>query len=238
MSGRRVIDLAFYESLLAAYLRLPGNASAAARDAGCDRRTAARAWSIGWPRKGFTAIKQRVEDEQRAARARLLRDDQDARQAKQDATRSIAEQAQLDSAKSRAEEARTVRASRANALALGSATARLNRGALALAKRIEAELLRDTDDAGNRKTLNVRAGVALLRQVAAINRESNDASRLAVQLERLVLGEPDTITGHVVINMTADDARREIERARDALARADARGSLPLSVVAGTDDAA
>lgn len=228
MPGRRVIDLDFYESLVSAFLAVPGNASAAAREAGCDRRTAARAWSLGWPRKGFAPIKQRVEDEQRAARARLLRDEQDAREAKRDAAAKLEADASIDRAKSRAEEARAVRAARANALALQGATARLNRGALALAQRIEAQLLNTNDEAAK---LKPREAVALLRQVAAINRESNDAARLAVQLERLVLGEPDQVVGHVLIDMTPEDARREIERANEALGRATRRGTL--AVVAG-----
>ena len=229
MPGRRVIDLAFYEALTSAYLASPGNASAAARAASCDRRTAQRAWTMGWPRKGFAPIKQRVEDEQRAARARLLRDADDDREAKQDATRALAEQAQLDSVKSRADEGKTVRAARANALALAAATARLNRGALALARRVESALLNDAS------AVKPREAVSLLRQVAAINRESNDAARLAIQLERLVLGEPTSISASVVVHMTPDDARREIERANAAMLRAQGRGKLSLAPAPADD---
>jgi len=77
--GRRKITPEFYSALLDAFRERPGNAQGAAdavrRDARsggtCTRRTAAKAWSLGWPPYDMKPIREVLELEQIAARATL-----------------------------------------------------------------------------------------------------------------------------------------------------------------------
>lgn len=59
------------EKLLEAYRRSPGHARFAAKAAGCDRRTALKAWERGWPHLPYVAraMKSIVHEEQELARA-------------------------------------------------------------------------------------------------------------------------------------------------------------------------
>jgi len=218
-SKRSRITPEFYNELLAAYRQHPGVFARAARLVGCDTRTAKKAWAEGWPDKGLDPIQEVVEDEQAAARARLkeqraaeLAEQQRAAEREQE-RRDMA--AVDDAIAARAEEAQTVRAARHNSMALLITTQRMLRAGAKLADRIENEVAEQTIKPAN--------AIALFQAMASTARQANETARLALSMERQLLGDPDKVVEHRH-TMRVENPEREIEAAGRALERARKRG--------------
>lgn len=92
MTVRRVTQ-SFYDSLLDLFRQKPGVYSWVAKHAGCNHRTALRAWQEGWPRLGFGPIRDLLLQEQAEARARLLRAEAEMISAAEQARKDAREQA-------------------------------------------------------------------------------------------------------------------------------------------------
>ena len=222
--ARRVIDKVFVDKLTDGFARNPGNASAAARFAGCDHRTARRGWAVGWPKQGFRPLSVVIEERQNAARALALQRTADERAADQQAAQGLAEKARLDMAKEREAEGHIARTARNNALAALATSSNLLKVGFKISQDLTA------DDLAN---LPPKDRVRALKVIAEFNREAVAAADAAVKVERLIMGEPDSIVRHEHVHEAASpkDMEATIERANRALARAKARGTIDTTVV-------
>lgn len=219
MAKRSRIDQEFYDLLLEAFRRAPGVLARAANAASCDTRTAKRAWVEGWPDRGFRPINEVVEEEMSAARARLkdVRSSEiaEANREKERVNERNSVAARDDAITSRTEEAQTVRAARHNSMALLLTTQRMLRAGSKLAESIESEI-------ANSK-MNPARAMAFFQAMASTARQANETAKLAIAMERSLLGEPEKVIGHR-IEMTVTQAATEIEAGNRALVRAKARG--------------
>lgn len=210
-----------YDSLMESFREAPGNVSRAARHAECDRRTARRAWEEGWPDAGLRSCKVVVEEEQAEARARLkdLRAEELAEIAREKERRQeLADRAaREDAVTSRLEEAQTVRAARHNAMALLVTTQRMLRAGNKLAEKVETSLAE--------AVVKPATAVSLFREMATTARAANETAKLAIAMERVLLGDPEKVVEHRH-TMDLGAAEREIEAANRALVRARDRGLL------------
>lgn len=193
-----------------------------------------RAWLHGWPELNFEPIEAVITRELQEARAARAE-----REAEVDRVTAVGEAKRVtaallrrdaaraarlrDSAKVRTDEALLVSAARQNALALAGVTAHVLHGAMAVAARIDALLIAESKS----PSMTIETGMYLARQASAIVRLGNEASKMAVQTERLILGEPeggDEADG-AKATMTAEESERWLEATVRALERAKANGA-------------
>lgn len=237
-SGTPLIGRSTYERLLESFREHPGNISAAARSAGVGRGTARRAWREGWPRRQLPAIIDVMQEEQLLARSRrqaavYLGDGPPASGADvpaastahvppgdsgPEAARMLAKD---DAVATREAEGSMVKLARANVVALMSATSRLLSAGIDKAKALEKDIRTGTVE------LTPKEVQKFLGSLGYLVSKSTESAKLAIEMERLLLGEPTEVLGLEVRNMTLDDAARTIELANRALARARKRGLVP-----------
>lgn len=133
-----------------------------------------------------------------------------------------------DAEKSRADEVTLVRANRKSALAFAGINARLLRASSVLAE----SMLRDEK---RLETLPLREKLHALRTIAGIVHRTAQASQVAVNMERLLMGEPTHILGRADAGPSTDDMTPEEAEQWLALAnRAFARRARRRSVVDGS----
>lgn len=217
--ARRVIDKGFVDKLTDAFARAPANASAAAKLAGCDHRTARRGWAVGWPKQGFRAISEVIAERQQAARALAMQRQADERQAEFSAAEQIAERARLDMAREREQDGQIARGAKGNALAALATSANLLKRGHKISQDLTAE-----DLAGLPPKDRIRA----LKVIAEFNREAVAAAEAAIKLERVIMGEPTDVIRHehAHVHVEAKDMAATIEKANRALERAKQRGII------------
>lgn len=205
--------------------------SEAAEACGVSRATMTKAMEIGWPDESpyFQPIKQVLAEDQSNARAQLVKLDEQAAQRRAEIAQDNAEKAALDAARTRAEEGQAVRMIRGNALALIGTTTHLLKAALK-----KASQLTDTIDD---ELMSANEIGKLMKTVSDVTRNAGEVAKLAIQLERTVLGEPTEHIKVSVDNMTTDDAAEEIRRAQAALDRAVKLG-IVIDVEPEEDDSA
>lgn len=220
--ARVTVDRDYYDRVVDAFRDHGVNFAAVAKVAGIARKTAKKAWNIGWPNKGFAPIAQVIELEELEARAQRparaltrmeeLRGQQDINDAQLRAA------ARRDAVRARADEARMVRAARASAINLLEATKLLTAGLRALAPKVgdaiasidlERVAVKDVDAVARivwRLSISARAGSATAWQI--------------LQAERLLLGQPtDIVSVTGAENLDEAGALRELEEAAKALER-------------------
>jgi len=128
-----------------------------------------------------------------------------------------------DVEKSRGEEIRLVRANRVSATVLAQVNADL--------LRVSSELARSLlEDVSSLKKLDPHKRMGVLRTVAGIVHRTAQASAAAVQMERLLMGEPTAILGRAdgpsTEHMTPDEAEQWLALANRAFARRAARRTV------------
>jgi hypothetical protein len=163
-------------------------------------------------------------DEEEAARLLELR-------AKRALEAEKATKAVLDDAgQAKAEELRLVRTNRLGTMALAQSNARLLRVVGALSRGLFEDLVQEGPDGDHLAPaayeLSHRERVGLIRTIAQVVQRTAEASARAVQMERLLAGEPTAILAHQVSpaeDMSPEDALRWIGLA----ARVHARKSSP-----------
>lgn len=161
-------------------------------------------------------IAEVIADEQAAARARLH--EQRERELQEAAAagkqQAVVERrfATYDAVEARAQEGQMVRAARANAMGLIATCQRLLRGANKLSEKVE-EKLKNED-------VKLSAATALFHQIASTTRAANEAARLAQQMERSLLGEPESWVGLHVDSMSDAEAIAFVEQAARSIERA------------------
>jgi len=126
-----------------------------------------------------------------------------------------------DAVATREAEGSMVKLARANVVALMSATSRLLSAGIDKAKALEKDIRTGTVE------LTPKEVQKFLGSLGYLVSKSTESAKLAIEMERLLLGEPPEVLGLEVRNMTRDDAARTIELANRALARARKRGLVP-----------
>lgn len=240
MKPRKQITEEFYNALLAAFRTasdVPGKISPymgcykpISRMLGCDQRTVKRGWLLGWP-PVFEAIKTVIEKEQALARHSIAREQLDAAQqrgahekaallarAKQTADEKAAEQA--IAIEGRKIEGQIALGTRATTLRLLSMQERTAKAAAQLMPKIEAAILSSEITSKN--------AVQLMKTLSFNQRLLNDAAKTAIELTRLINGEPQSIVAVSSTNMTLEEATEVIKRAPSLAKRAQELGLLVL----------
>ena len=194
-----------WEKIVSAYRLNPGNHWAVQELVGCDHRTAKRAWEKGWPRYGFSPIRDTIQEEQHHARA-------------QRALSLDYSLAGKDSIAQRTEEATLAGLAR-------SAAGSLLRSILKLAGPVE-ELAGDLAKALEQQRADFhqdhsdpKALLGLLQRVTSVTREATSAAREAVELERKILGEPSSVTTVNVLALKGADSPEESDHLDRLLSR-------------------
>ena len=253
------------EAILESFRHAPGNAQAAAKHAGCDRRTTKKAWELGLrscpdPRYRVP-FQQLIEREQLETRARMVEDDAKARQRSLEAEaqrqQNVRAKAIEDVTNTRAAEGTLVRAARTTTGLTLQALAQTGAGVAKVSQmvRMALEALVVRGDAGvvcivndpigyqkERSTggdgyQHLRAmGLAeakgytkTLATFATALRQVNDAAQKALEMERLLLGEPTKIVGiQHLESMTMDEAEKHVAAAQRAFNRLKDKGITVL----------
>jgi len=232
------------------YRSAPGAHHRAATFAGCSVGTATKAWVKGWPTDLDTEMQrplsETIAEEQMHARARLqeLEDETARLTAELEAKRraEVSEKAKNDANASRIEEAKVIRVARGTVGDVLGGLANAARGALALGRKLEEAMAREAEAQNDpTKTFSLRDAstlVSLMKDTASAVKSITEAGHQAMQMERLLLGEPTSIVGHAHLrDITLDEAERRLAGAARALARAQRNPKL-LPASASTVDAA
>jgi len=210
-----------YEKITAALRELPGQFSGAARRAGVHKRTVKKAWEDGWPERGLAPIRNILDEEQRAARARLAalreRELQDISSQQIHNENKQAARVVEDAILQREEEAKMVRGSRHAAMALLGIVQRLEKAGLQLAERVESRIAM--------AELSPKEAASIFRDITSMTKSAIEAAHTAQAMERSLLGEPEKIIG-VALNVSASDAAHEMDMANRALARMRRKGLI------------
>lgn len=221
--ANRQITHAIYNALVVAYREQPEGHKLAAERAGVNWRTARRGWERGWaPRLPWApAIKDVVANEQKEARARLVIKQAQQAQAEVQAAvttpAAIQAKAREDALDSRVQEAKLVRASRENTLVLLGLTQPVLKGLRGVAARIEDLLASSKPTSGQALDIYDKLSSIMLR--------TNEAAKLALQMERLLIGAPTEILG--VAGVSDEDAERELKRTLALFEEARKLGVVP-----------
>lgn len=197
--GSRRLDEAIWNKVLEAYRLDPGNHSAASKHALISRKSAAQLWDRGYPRQpwGQKPIKQLIQEDIEIARARAqhevereeLQEDQAALEAERD--REAVRQHAVQARKEEAVLVVLARQASVRALAAAASTAE---GLKAIMTRIgkEFELIAGAGPMTKKEILDM-SNVA--RRYSATLREIVTSGQMAMEMERLYMGEPTEIIG-------------------------------------------
>lgn len=230
--ARVIITRDQYDLMVAAFREQPGNASHAARSAKCTPHTARRAYRQGYPDRGWPAIKETVGSEQKAARAarqKAMREEVAKREADAQALLNGQATAQLeqeildrekarqDAIQTRKEEGQMIRGLRGDVGMMLAVIGKTLRGATNSAGRVAKALETGVDSTGRKLTLkeemSLQRSTALMLEVAA------KGVKVAVEAERLLMGEPTEILGLTMGQLSEDDAVHVLEVGQRAIAR-------------------
>jgi hypothetical protein len=223
------------EKLLAAFRTAPGRLAPAARAAGVCSDTAGHAWHKGLIVQGFPQyrrpFRELIAEEQEVARARLAGEQAEAARlaAEAEARRrgTTREKALEDVTQERVQEAQLVRAARGSTLILLHTVTNLSAGLDKLGGKVRAVL--ELEAAKPDDQVDVRLVLRLLGQLTTSLRQCNDAGQRALEMSRLLLGEPTSIVGHATVGpMTIAEARARAEALVRALDEAEAAGCTEI----------
>lgn len=225
--GRRALNANTYETLRQAFIVEPGNIEHARKKAGCTWETAKQAWEFGWKNKPWApSIKAALEAEQHAVRAARMRKELEAEQLEQDKR----VQARLDAIQARAEEAQGAKTSRKNAINLGIVSGKLVVLVDAMVNELHTKLaapgmMSNMAPAEIRKWIHT-ASITVHRAEAVM--------RLALEIERIVVGEPIAVIGHRVENMSPDAMVKELQGLARTMERAGKLGGIGEPLLPGS----
>lgn len=253
---KRPITKELFQKLVESYRAAPENANRAAELAGCDPRTAKRAWELGfsWAKEESGArrpIRDIIAEEQEFARARL--DGERAGAAKRAADEEqlrlaeIREKALRDVTDARVQEAQLVRLARTASLQVLGTLTRVAGGAAKVGEHIAVALneLASLDPVTQKPKkltpMEMASMSRLLNSLTTALRQANEAASRSMEMERVLLGEPTSIVGHVHVEMNLEEAAQRIGVAQRAIERARSKGLIegelsppvPLQLVKG-----
>jgi hypothetical protein len=207
---KRVSD-AEWERWIETYRKHPGQIVKVAALMGCPRNRASIAWNKGWPRQGrppvselleadkVLARKMRAEAEEAAVRGAEVVAEPPIPTAAELATPEASTQrnmalmverektrkaSQRDAALTRSEEGKLIKRARRNATELADVTGELLAGAKALMPRLRKLLEDESTD------LTLKEGISFMQKLAVLTKLGTEASKMALQAERLAMGHP------------------------------------------------
>lgn len=192
-----------------------------------------RGWETGWSymidKKGNVKypwakpIRDVLRNEQAEARARQMRIEEEARAS----DRKKREEMRQASIEAISQEAQVVKAMRANVIGLNRITGQVILAALPVVERLKASL--ETAQLDPKKVTDILARVAYLA------RQTSESARLAIELERLRLGDPNEVIKELpgVTDVTPEEAAAELGRLGRSLERAK---KLGLSVIVSDEE--
>lgn len=228
-----------YERARNAYIAT-GTVTAVALAVPCDRERAHLLIEEGYPEAHQASLKDAArvyaaESEARTQRAVASREAKAKEHEAEQATLKLEARARAsevarrheeavlgDAAKSRKDEVSLVRANRVSALVLAQVNAHL----LKLSSGLAQSLLEEEHAI---RKLSPEKRLGILRTVAGIVQRTADASRISVNMERLLLGEPTAILGREgpsTADMSAEEAEQWLEIANRAFSRRAQRRTL------------
>lgn len=222
------VDAGTWNRLLECYREHPANVAKASEAAGVEVRIARKAWGSGW-NGSYPSIQSTLLDEEVQARARIERDGAQRAQAvryaaiQEDVDRVKAAQAQA--IKARTEEGQLVTFARANVLLCLNASSRLVSALGTVGDKV-GQLVTQGNITADQYT-------RLLRATAMTVHASVKAGQTAMEMERLLLGEPTKILGLQGVGTTRDQAEavRELEEVLESLKAAEeAPSRSPIAI--------
>jgi hypothetical protein len=254
-----VISRTVWQALVDAYRSCPGSVAHAAKAAQVARATARKAWFFGLraaPEGCREPIMAILEREQVTARARLEdeRVKQAAIEAEHNRVRRQAEEekARRDATDARVQEARIVRMARGSAGNLMASLGKMTEGVDKLCAQLNTQLnmwaqprLNAEGQPVKMSAVELRTTTQFLATLSTAVRQVNEAGAKAIEMERVLLGEPTHIVGvQNVSAMTYADMERTVRLGMLAVERAKARGLVvdatpalgPAQPVAIVDD--
>jgi hypothetical protein len=243
---KRVSD-SEWERWITLFREFPGEVVKVARLMGVPRNRSRIAWHHGWPKQHRPPICELLEADKMAARAK--RADLEAQGVEdpvieETPVSSLATESQRqvmaamverdktrrkvleDSSRTRAEEGALIAVTRRNTMALGAVTAQLMRGAQELAPKLAKAL--------QTEAISIKDGMSIMQKLSVIARLGAEAGKMAVQMERLAMGEPmgdeAATAGGKLSPQDAERwlqlAIRTMQRSRDRTAATNARGGV------------
>lgn len=222
--------------------RLDGNIAETAAACGVPLAAVKRLVTVGVPSLSLPSLRAQLDTMTRAAVARTeaklarVADVENVTNADLAETREKAateaalrvKEAIGDAVKQREDEGRLVRANRESALALAMVQARLLRGSVKLAERLEGQIASEK--------VTTKEGLRILREIGFIAKSTAEVSRHAVHMERLLLGKPTDIVAGTTTTADEETPEETLAVAIRAFARRDARASILEGEPDGEDD--
>ena len=187
---------------------------------------AARGWEIGWNKQSRAGvikypwagpIRDVLIKERSEARARAHGVEQEARAADLEKRKKIRESA-IETVES---EIKGVERARRNAVGLGSLVGQIIVSCVPLVERLKESM--------TTTAMDPKGAMSLLTRVGYITRQSNEATRLAIELERLRVGDPnEVLKDHegLVGDVTPQEAAEQLADIGRSLERAKKRGMV------------
>lgn len=196
--ARRAISSEMYGKLVEAFFKYGQNWRACGAYAGVDARTAKIGWEKGWPAKGLPPIEDQIA--LKNVQARVARAEAAQKQAEEETARL--KKAQDDAIETEKDEVEMLTSLRKVLVAMsGGALKRL----AIIAVEMSDEVLQD-HRSGKLKNLSVEAKSRLIARIAYIVRSTEESTRLALENERLHLGEPTAVLGLKMESITQEEA--------------------------------
>lgn len=229
-----------YELVLEGFRDSPGNIAHAARHAGVDWQTAKRLWDVGWPKFTWARpMREVVEEERQKALAEVaarLQKEKELHEADREKTRAMA-------VEQKAAEEQLLIAARKNVAAAFGLSAKLvpaMDGAVGYIRQVflnpdgTQKSAKDVEAAG----IDPKTAVSILRQHAGILARATGVMETLIQLGRTQRNEPNAIVGHVVADMSAEEAAEEIEAQEAAIAIIRSEGERKPAAANGSTNGA
>lgn len=224
--AKRPITNELYNALLQSFRQYPAEYARAGRAAACDSRTASRAWHQGWVKQNpnWAPISKVLEEEQLSARAQMQ--NQTAVVAEQQRTaeslqmQAEREKAAADALEARGQEAQMVRILRTDVTNQLAAVARLLPG-MGKWTQWAAETMKDSDPK------SIRDVTKMMDAISKVTERTATAADRVMAMERRLLGQPEMVVGHVMAEITMEEAVEHIEASARTLEYAREAGLLP-----------
>lgn len=220
-----------YDKLVAFFRRNPGQVKKAAKYVGIGVMTARRYWHEGNKTEQWPPIKHLLRQEKAEARANLARSLADRILDEEDYKDKIdLELTRIQAVNTSVEEGRMVALSRAATSELQVALVKLSPGVQKLVEALNNELQLYAE----MEVIDLDKAFTILRRYASVIKDANTAAQMAMEMERLHLGEPTQHIGLTldgVEDMSLEDAAKEVEAAAAAVKRAKESGLLDEETV-------
>jgi hypothetical protein len=202
-------------------------------------RTVKKAWELGFRYTSYPAahqpIREIIEAEEVYARAQMQEAQKQTaiKEAELERARKaeVSEKARKDAVEARVQEAAMVRLGRSSSIGLLISLNKLAQGIGKMAESLDVsmrEISKDTATGLPRKmgVVEMQRTAMLLNTLSSSVRQANEAAGKALEMERILLGEPTKIIGVQVESMTLAEASRTVRLAIEASERLKARGVI------------